>query len=129
MAPSRLAPNATFDSSTLRKRSAKTRLAMKMGVNQTTTASRKRGSMSRPSRKSTGTTQATAIAASSATYSSAGRAGRQRRATSIAASTETSTPAKTSALTNQVVPNSSANWTTLLVSSSRNAAPMKNRST
>ena len=34
MAPSRLAPNATFDSSTLRKRSAKTRLAMKMGVNQ-----------------------------------------------------------------------------------------------
>src|SRR6188508_2462665 len=105
MAPSRLAPKATFDSSTFRNRSAKTRLAMKMGVNQTTTASRKRGSISSASRKSTGTTQATASAASSATYNSSGRDGRQRRATSMAASTDTSTPANTSALTNQVVPN------------------------
>ena len=40
----------------------------------------------------------------------------------------TSTPAKTSALTSQVVPNSSAKVATFLVSSSRNAAPMKNRS-
>ena len=38
-------------------------------------------------------------------------------------------PANTSEFTNQVVPNSSANCTTLLVSSNRNAAPMKNRST
>ena len=52
-----------------------------------------------------------------------------RRATSIAASTLSSTPAKTAALTAQVVPKSSANWTTFLVSSNRNAAPMKNRST
>ena len=37
-------------------------------------------------------------------------------------------PAKTSAFTNHVVPNSSANCTTFFVSSSRNAAPMKNRS-
>ena len=47
---------------------------------------------------------------------------------STAASTITSTPAKTRALTNQVVPNSSAKVATFLVSSSRNAAPMKNRS-
>ena len=47
---------------------------------------------------------------------------------STAASTTISTPPKTSALTNQVVPNSSANVATFLVSSNRNAAPMKNRS-
>jgi len=35
----------------------------------------------------------------------------------------------TSAFTNHVVPNSNANWTMFLVSSSMNAAPMKNRST
>ena len=34
----------------------------------------------------------------------------------------------TSALTSQVLPNSSANWTMFLVSSSRNAAPMQARS-
>ena len=53
---------------------------------------------------------------------------RNRRVVSTAASTITSTPAKTSALTTQVVPNSSANVAMFLVSSSRNAAPMKNRS-
>ena len=37
-------------------------------------------------------------------------------------------PAKTSEFTNQVVPKSSANCTTLFVSRSRNAAPMQNRS-
>ena len=51
-----------------------------------------------------------------------------RRAASIAASTLRSTPAKMKAFTAQVVPNSSANCTTFLVSSSRKAAPMKNRS-
>ena len=53
---------------------------------------------------------------------------RNRRVVSTAASTTSSTPAKTSALTNQVVPKSSANVATFLVSSSRKAAPMKNRS-
>ena len=38
------------------------------------------------------------------------------------------TPRNTSAFTNQVVPKSRANCTTLFVSSSMNAAPMQNRS-
>ena len=50
------------------------------------------------------------------------------RVVSTAASTITSTPANTMAFTIHVVPKSSANVATLLVSSRRNAAPMKNRS-
>jgi hypothetical protein len=46
----------------------------------------------------------------------------------MAAYTASRIPANTRALTNHVVPNSRANWTTLFASSSRNAAPMKNRS-
>ncbi len=58
-----------------------------------------------------------------------GRGGtRKRRVTSTAASTATSTPAKTIALTTHVVPNSSANPVTLLVSSSMNPTPSRNRS-
>src|SRR6187402_675422 len=53
---------------------------------------------------------------------------RNLRVVSTAASTTMSTPPNTSAFTNQVVPNSSANVATFFVSSSRNAAPMKNRS-
>ena len=45
-----------------------------------------------------------------------------------ASSTDTSTPMKTRALTNHVVPNSRANCTTFFVSRSRKATPMKNRS-
>ena len=63
-----------------------------------------------------------------AAYSTAGRGSRTQRAVSTARYTATRTPAKTSALTNQVAPNSSANCTTFLVSSSRNAAPMNARS-
>ena len=53
---------------------------------------------------------------------------RTRLATSIASSTEMRMPKKTSAFTNHVVPNKRANCTTLFVSSSKNAAPIKNRS-
>ena len=63
-----------------------------------------------------------------AAYSTAGRGSRTQRAVSTARYTATSTPAKTSALTNQVAPNSSANCTMFFVSSSRNAAPMNARS-
>ena len=52
-----------------------------------------------------------------------------RRATSTAPSTASRMPANTSAFTSHVVPNRSANCTTFFVSRSRNAAPMKNRST
>ena len=53
---------------------------------------------------------------------------RNLRVVSTAASTISSTPAKTIALTIQVVPKRFANVAMFLVSSSRNAAPMKNRS-
>ena len=56
------------------------------------------------------TTQASASAARMPTKMTGSGGVRKRRVASIAASTTTSTPAKTSALTNQVVPNSSANW-------------------
>ena len=51
-----------------------------------------------------------------------------RRDTATATSTLSRTPRNTSALTSHVVPNSRANCTTLLVSSSMKATPMKNRS-
>ncbi len=53
---------------------------------------------------------------------------RNRRVVSTAASTTSSTPPNTIALTVQVVPNRFAKVATFLVSSSRKAAPMKNRS-
>ena len=76
-----------------------------------------------------GMSQAAASAPSSAAYRSSGRRMVIRRAASIAARTLRSTPAKTAAFTAQVVPKSSANWTTFLVSNRRKAAPMKKRST
>jgi hypothetical protein len=54
---------------------------------------------------------------------------RNRRVTSTAARTLRSTPAKTIALTIQVVPKRFAKVAMFLVSRSRNAAPMKKRST
>ena len=54
--------------------------------------------------------------------------GWMRLATSIASRTESRIPANTRAFTNHVVPKRSANCTTLFVSSSRKAAPMKKRS-
>jgi hypothetical protein len=84
-------------------------LARKMGAKAMTTATTKRGSGDRVSSVSGRTAQATASAASRARYSSAGRRTTTCRDTSTAANTATRTPAVTSALTNQVVPNSSAN--------------------
>ena len=101
---------------------------MKIGRNAIVTPATNRGTGARSSRRSPGTTQASVSAASSAAYSQRGRVMRTRRATSMAASTLSSTPANTAALTAQVVPKSRANCTTFLVSSSRNATPMKNRS-
>ena len=66
--------------------------------------------------------------ANSGTYSWDGLRNRYRRVTSMARYTETRMPANTSAFTNHVVPNSSAKCTMFVVSSNRNAAPMKNRS-
>ena len=53
---------------------------------------------------------------------------RTRLLSATASSTDTSTPPKTRALTNHVVPNSKANCTTLFVSNSKKAAPMHSRS-
>jgi hypothetical protein len=64
----------------------------------------------------------------SAPYSTAGLGSRTRRAVSTARYTASKTPAKTREFTNQVVPNSRANCTMFLVSSSRKAAPMNARS-
>ena len=64
-----------------------------------------------------------------APYSTAGLGSRTRLAVSTARYTATRTPAKTREFTNQVVPNSKANWMMFLVSSSRKAAPMNARST
>src|SRR6266581_7817666 len=129
IAPSRLAPKAVAESPVSRKRWAKTMLARKTGAKAMITARTKRGSGDRDSSDDGGTAQATISAASRAAYSRAGRRTTRCRDTSTAANTDTRTPAVTRALTNQVVPNSSANWTMFLVSSSRKAAPMKNRST
>ena len=85
--------------------------------------------MGRPSSDSWGTSQVRTSDAMSAAYSTAGRGSRTWLAVSTARYTAISTPAKTSEFTSQVVPNSSANCTMFLVSSSRNAAPMKARST
>ena len=128
IAPSRLAPKAVVESPVSRNRWAKTMLAMKIGAKAMITATMKRGSGDRDSSDPGGTAQATTSAASRPAYSRAGRRTTTCRDTSTAANTATRTPAVTSALTNQVVPNSSANWTMFFVSSSMNAAPMKNRS-
>ena len=104
-------------------------LARKMGAKAMTTATTKRSNGDRPSSDDGGMAHATISAASRARYSRAGRRTTTRRDTSTAANTATRTPAVTSALTNHVVPNSSANCTMFFVSSSMNAAPMKNRST
>ena len=114
-----------------RKRCAKIRLAMKIGANAIAAAGQEpRHAASRLSsdvvRHQPGGGQRTRPARRRARP---GGGSRTAGATSIAARTLSSTPAKTSEFTNQVVPNSSANWTTFLVSSSRNAAPMKDRST
>ena len=75
-----------------------------------------------------GITHASASAAASRAYITGIEGVRNRLVVSTAASTASSTPMKTIALTTQVVPNSSAKPVTDLVSSSRNAAPRKNRS-
>ena len=87
-----------------------------------------RGTSASDSSRSGGTNHATMSAISSSPYRTSGRGNVTRRATSTANSTASRIPANTSEFTNQVVPNSSANCTTLFVSSNRNAAPMKNRS-
>jgi len=128
IAPSRFAPKAVVESPVSRNRWEKTMLARKIGAKAMATAATKRGSGDRDSSEDGGTAQATTSAASRPRYSRAGRRTRTCRDTSTAANTATRTPAVTSALTNQVVPNSRANWTMFFVSSSMNAAPMKNRS-
>ena len=75
-----------------------------------------------------GTSQASSSPANSTTYMTRIGGVRNRRVTSTAARTATSTPANTIALTTQVVPNSRANPVTLLVFSSRKPTPSRNRS-
>ena len=128
MAPSRLAANAVVDDATPLKRTENSRLARKIGRKAMVTPTRNRGTGDRSSSRSPGTPHARASEASNATYSHTGRGIRTRRATSTAARTLSSTPVNTAAFTAHVVPKSRANCTTFLVSSSRNATPMKNRS-
>jgi hypothetical protein len=104
------------------------RFATNTGANATATLAKNRGTTGSPSSCAGGTSQATAKHANSTAYITAGAGSRMRRAISTAASTANRMPANTSELTNHVVPKRSANWTMLLVSSSRNAAPMQNRS-
>src|SRR3984885_5619973 len=127
IAPSRLAANAELITSTLANRCENTRLARKIGANASAAAARKRGTSGRLSGSSGGTTQVTTSEAISSTYSTQAGGSLICLAVSTARYTDISTPAKTSELTNQVVPNSSANCTTFLVSSSMNAAPMQAR--
>ena len=96
-----------------------------MGANARATAATKRGPIESSSSCSGGIAHATAMETKSAAYRRDGRGSAKRRATSIARYTLRRTPVKTSAFTNHVVPKSSANCTTLFVSSKRNAAPMK----
>ena len=128
IAPRRLAANAVPADSTPENRCAKTRLARKTGANASALAARNRGTAGSPSSDSCGTIHATARAAMSAPYSTAAGGSRTHLAVSTARYTARRTPAKTREFTNQVVPNSSANCTMLLVSSSRKAAPMNARS-
>jgi len=112
----------------VRNRWAKIRFATNTGANATATLARNLVTTGRPSSSAGGTTHATTRHASRAPYITAGDGRRTRRASSTAASTANRMPANTSEFTNHVVPNSKANCTTFFVSSSRNAAPMQNRS-
>src|SRR4051812_35431223 len=128
IAPSRFAPKATEASAVSENRRAKMMFAAKIGRNAIVIARTARNGTGWDSSQDVGTTQASSSPASSSPNSPGSGGVRNRRVTSTAASTATSTPPKTIALTTQVVPNSSANPVTLLVSSSRNAEPSRNRS-
>src|SRR4051794_29779254 len=109
MAPSRLEPKAVAASAVSEKRLAKMTFAAKIGRNAIVIALIARSGTDSSSSHDAGTSQAASSPANS-TPNIAGSGGvRNLWVTSTAASTATSTPAKTIASTTQVVPNSSAN--------------------
>src|SRR3954447_25900851 len=129
IAPSRLAPKAAVGSAVPAKRAANTMLAAMIGANVTTIAATRRAATGSCNRAELGTKAVTASDTARSEYDVSRDGGLgSRRVISTAASTPTRTPAKTRALTSQVVPKSSANRVTPRVSSSRKAAPSNARS-
>ena len=129
IAPNRFAAKAEVGFAASLKREVNSRLAKNTGANASTIAQTSRAGTGSVRRTAFGTRNATASEAKTpVTMSGRGIGLLTLRVVSIAASTARSTPVKTSALTSQVVPNSSAKVAMFLVSSSMNAAPMKNRS-
>src|SRR4029453_13466319 len=117
MAPSRFAAKATVGSAVSANRFEKITLAAKIGKKATATASTARGATGRDNSHELGTSHASARPLSSTAYITGSGGVRKRRVVSTAASTAISTPAKTRALTTQVVPKRSAKPVTLFVSS------------
>jgi hypothetical protein len=109
-------------------RFAKITFAAKMGRKLIAMAVTARAATSSESSQLAGTSQFRARLGPSSPYMVGSGGVRRCAVTSTAASTARSTPANTSELTIQVVPNKSAKPVTLLVSSSRNAAPSSSRS-
>src|SRR5262245_66049051 len=128
MATSRFAAKATVGSVVSANRFEKITLAAKIGMKAMATANTARGATGRDRSHELGTNQARVSPPSKTAYITGSGGVRKRRVVSTAASTATSTPAKTKALTTQVVPNRRAKPVTLLVSSSRKAAPSRKRS-
>ena len=128
MAPSRFVPNASGASTVSANRLAKMMLAAKIGKKLITIAVNARSGTSSESSQLDGTSQLSARPTMSTPYITGSGGVRHRCVTSTAASTATSTPAKTSEFTTHVVPKNSAKPVTLLVSINKNAAPSRNRS-
>ena len=111
------------------KRDVNSRFAKKIGANASTTAASRRTGTGRPSSDEFGIRNAMPSDTNSAVMiSGLGMSRLTRCVTSMASRTASRTPVNTMALTSQVVPNSSAKVVIDRVSSSRKAAPMKNRS-
>jgi len=128
IAPSRLVPKAMVGSAVVAKRFAKMTLAAMIGMNARATATTSLSRNGRDRTQEVGTSHASTRPPNSTTYIVRSGGVGNRRVTSTAARTATSTPPKTSALTNHVVPKYRANPVTLFVSSSKKATPSMNRS-